>query len=194
MPWLVDEPPGIAARVGKTEPELPGVLLEPGKGQGRFEVLLEDGVRPLGQIERAARVMLAVARGGDNTKGFLESLSALEPAADQGGLVVEVTETRNHHEVDLCGLRGGVKLPPSRGRLGEEPDRPAGDVLAACFEAGGERHAWKAAGGDPLGGDPERGVEPANAFRFLRGQRGFGGWRRIGGTGGHGRSGEGARV
>lgn len=194
MPWLVDEPPGIGARVGKAEPELSGVLLEPGKGRGRFEVFLEDGVRPFGQIERPTRVMLAVARGGDNTKGLLESLPALKPAADQGGLVVEVTETRDHHEIDLGGLRSGVKFPPSRGRLGEEPDRPAGDVLVACFEAGGERHARKTAGGDPLGGDPERGVEPANTFRFLRGECGFGGRRRIGGTGGHSRSGEGVRV
>lgn len=151
-------------------------------------------MRPFGQIERPTRVMLAVARGGDNPKGLLESLPALEPAADQGGLVVEVPETRNHHEIDLCGLRGGVKLPPRRGRLGEEPDRPTGDVLAAGFEAGGKRHTRKTAGGDPLGGDPERGVEPANTFRFLRRECGFGGRRRIGGTGGHGRSGEGARV
>ncbi len=194
MPWLVDEAPGIAARVGEPKTEASGVRAQPRAGGGRFKRFLEHGMRGLGEIEGAPGVVFAVARRGDDAERVLETLPPLEPPADERRLAVEITKARDHDEIETLGAGGGEKSPPRGGRLRKESHRTARGVLAACLEARGERHARETTRGDPRGGDLERRVQEADPLLFILGERGPGGGRRVGRAVGHGRLRGGARV
>ena len=121
MPRLVDDAVAVVARVGETEAEAFGVLLQPGESGRVFEGLVESGTAGRADVDGAAAVVFAVAGHRIHRKHLVDGVAACELAFDQSMLMSDRAEGGYGFEHDAFDPRGCLhRTPGDGGGLGHE--------------------------------------------------------------------------
>ena len=137
MPGLVADAVTIFSRVGHHEAKFVSPSPEPPALPGAAEILGQGGLTGCADIDRPARVMLAVAGGGDPFQDLGQFLAGSELAANDGRLPGGAAITREGNEDDPVLLGGGSHPAPSdRCTRRQTNGLPVG-IAANSDEAGG---------------------------------------------------------
>src|SRR5688500_13157224 len=124
MPRLVQVAVRIVLRIGEPEAEIAGAAAEPAERGSLLEFDLELR-RVVGRdVDRAAGVVLAVARRCADFEDRIEREPLLELAANDLGLALDAAKRRGDADRDAIGFCGCTHCVPRRGRRGSEQMLP----------------------------------------------------------------------
>src|SRR6185312_16465224 len=92
VPRLVRDPVVVVAWIGQMKPVTSRVARQPRESGGAFEFFLECGEAGRGEVDRAAGMVLAVARRGADAQDLVDRQSAREFAFEDSELVFDRAE------------------------------------------------------------------------------------------------------
>lgn len=93
MPRLVADAMAIAPWVGQSETKTPGMPGEPLEFPGARKTRVKLGVAGRADVERAAGVMFAATRRGDEPQDVADAFACGQLFADYSGLPCDAAET-----------------------------------------------------------------------------------------------------